>query len=309
MGCTFPSDCPYERMKSLRRTLFDRLVLFRRPSVPMVQMACAMLGSLGMARIILRLHPDSPLYRSAGGELVELIVDDVLTPHVLASGQWQLEEVAFLSAYGQREACVLIDIGANLGLVTRQLMHQVSNISAAVCFEPHPENFRVLSRNLAHLPHCYLEQAALGTADSELTFYEDTHNVGNYSLNPSAMQGKEHRTSIVKCLKATDDNVLSPLPDALRSLPLLWKSDTQGFDEAIVTNFSDAFWARVQAGVMEIWRIERPEFDRRRLGAILQQFPMRRFGDSPERNLSVEEVLRYTAGRDGKSRDLHFARD
>lgn len=295
-------------MKTFRRALFDRLVLSRRPSVTLAQMACAVLGSLGMSGLTARMSADSPLYRADGGETVELIVDDVLTPHVLATGHWQLEEVDFLSSYGRLQPCVLIDVGANIGLVTRQLVHRTPRIVAALCFEPHPQNFRVLRDNLDHLPQCRLEQAALGSAEGELRFYEDTHNFGNYSLNADAMRGMEHRTSVVRCLKASTAELIGRLPIELQSLPLIWKSDTQGFDEVIATSLGDDFWSRVQAGVMELWRIDRPAFDAKRLGAILSQFSVLHFGDQPGRAVSVDEVLKFTEGRDGSSRDLHFAR-
>ena len=295
-------------MKSFRRTLFDRLVLARRPSVPTVQMASALLSSLGMVGITVRLASHSPLYRANGGELVDLVVDDVLAPHVLASHQWQSEEVDFLRMHGMRQPCVLVDVGANIGLVTRQLLHQTPQIAAAVCFEPHPQNFHYLRRNLKHLEQCYLQQTALGPFEGELVFFEDTHNIGNYSLNADAMQGKEHRTSVVRCTKATMENLVAPLPESVRHLPILWKSDTQGFDETIVTMLPDEFWSKVRAGVMEIWRIDRPAFDAHRLASILREFDVLHFGDSPALKVSAEDVVRYAEGRDGGSRDLHFAR-
>lgn len=295
-------------MKSFRRAIFDNLVLSRKPPVPIVQMCCAVLGSLGMTSINLRLSPDSHLYQVNGGETLELIVDDVITPHVLSSGRWQPDEINFLSAYASRQPCILVDVGANIGLVTRQLMHGNTNIKAAICFEPHPKNFSFLCRNLAHLEHCYPQKSALSTSEGELQFYEDTHNIGNYSLIPGAVSGKEHRISVVKCLKASDETVLDPLPKEFRLLPIIWKSDTQGFDEAIVTSLSDEFWGRVQAGVMEITRIERPELDRTRLGNILKQFEVRYFANAPKQNLSVEEIIHYAEGNDGTHKDLHFAR-
>jgi len=295
-------------MKSLRRTLFDKIVLSARPPVPVVQMCCAMLGSLGMTDVRVRLSPNSPLYRKDGGEFIRLIVDDVLAPHVLASGQWQPEEIKFLGSYGRKQDCILVDVGANLGLVTRQLMHEVASIKAAVCFEPHPQNFHFLGHNLEHLPRCYLRQAALGASDGELLFYEDVHNVGNYSLNADAVRNKEYRTSRVECVRASDVELMEPLPEAVRMLPILWKSDTQGCDELIATQLSDKFWSRVQAGIMEIGRLDRANFDRQRLGEILSQFPVRRFEHKPSHNVTVEEILRFTEGKDGVYRDLRFAR-
>ena len=289
-------------MTSLRRVLLKKLVA-RRPTHAL-RLASERLHVFG---VHLRLDAGSPLYQAGAGESIELPLDDVIAPIVLAKGRWQTEELDFIGAH-QPQRCVLIDVGANIGLITRQMLHRLPGIEAAVCFEPHPGNFRFLERNLAHLPQCHLVQAAVGAAEGELRFYEETGNIGNYSLNLDAMRGKQYRTSVVKCVRADEAHLLGPLPQSLRSLPLVWKSDTQGFDELVMTHLTDDFWSRVHAGVMEIWRIERPAFDRDRLGRILGQFAVRRFGDAPERNVPVDEVLHYSSGVDYQHRDLFFAR-
>lgn len=288
--------------KSLRRLLLGKLVA-RRPAEALL-LSCERLHVSG---VHLQVPEGSPLFKAGRGESIELPLDDVIAPFVLNHGQWQMEEVDFICAH-RPERSVLIDVGANIGLITRQLLHRVSGIEAAVCFEPHPANFRFLTRNLAHLPHCHLLQAAVGATEGELRFYEEVGNVGNYSLNLDAMRGKRYRTSVVRCVRADEAQLLGQLPEPLRAHPLIWKSDTQGFDETIMTSLPDSFWNRVHAGVMEIWRIERPAFDRERLGIVLGGFNVRRFGDEPLRNLAVEEILSYTSGTDYRHRDLFFAR-
>ena len=121
------------------------------------------------------------------------------------------------------------------------------------------------------------------------------------------MRGREYRTSVVACIQATADNLLAPLTDEQRTLPIVWKSDAQGFDEVIVTALPDAFWSRVHCGVMEISRIDRPAFDRQRLGAILASYPIRRFGRN-DATATIEEILAFSDGRDSTHRDLFFAR-
>ncbi len=290
-------------MKSLRWLLLERLVA-RRPRHAL-QLSCMHLGVSGLQ---IRLSPGSPLYSASGGGVIELPVDDVIAPFVLDHGQWQTEELEFFAAHLPDGPSVLIDVGANVGLISRQLLHRLPRIAAAVCFEPHPENFRYLQRNLAHLPQCHPVQAAIGTEEGGLLFYEEIRNTGNYSLNLDAMRGKEYRTSSVTCIPASEDRILASLPELQRTLPMIWKSDTQGFDEIIVTTLPDSFWSRVHCGVMEISRIERPTFDRARLGTILMAYQVRQFGDDPTRNASVDEILDFSDGRDYQHRDLFFAR-
>lgn len=290
-------------MSSLTRALLKRLI----PRKPLfsLRLACA---SAGVQGVLLRVPAESPLYQAAGGELVELPLDDVISPYVMEHGQWQTEELEFLSQHLPNGRCVLVDLGANIGLITRQLLHRLHNVVAAVCYEPHPGNFRMLQRNLGHLPKAVLIQAAMARDEGELRFYEEVQNAGNYSLNEDAMRGKEYRTSVVRCVAASEQEILGHLPHELRALPLLWKSDTQGYDETIMCSLPDSFWGRVHAGVMEMWRIDRPAFDRARLGHILSGFTVRRFSHDPARNLSVEEILEYSAGSDYGHADVFFAR-
>jgi FkbM family methyltransferase len=256
----------------------------------------------------IRLPPHSLLYREGDGETLHLPLDNVIAPFVIDHRQWQTEELEFIAAHAPQTRCVLVDAGANAGLITRQLLHRLPEIAAAVCFEPHPGNFQYLMRNLAHLPQCRAINAALGPERGELRFYEELGNAGNYSLNVDAMRGRAYRISVVQCIQACEAEVLSSLEPALQRLPLIWKSDTQGFDELIMTSLEDSFWSRVECGVMEIWRIERPRFDRARLAAILSAYSIRRFGDDPLRDVSVREILEFSEGADYKHRDLFFAR-
>ena len=290
-------------MRSLTRTLLETLVA-RRPRRAL-QASCA---KLDVYAVHLRLPTTSPLFRAGGGETLELPMDDAIAPYVLEHYSWEPDVVDLICRHAPPGPAVLLDLGAHVGLVTRQLVHRLPELAAAVCFEPHPRHFPVLTRNLAHLPQCRLVQAAVSVVDGDLDFYEDSRNTGNYSLNLDAMRGREYRTTSVRCLRAAETNLLAPLPPELRDSPIVWKSDLQGMDELIVAALPDAFWSRVHTGVVELWRIERPGFDRGRLAEILAAFPVRRFTDDPERNVAVDEVLSFCAGADYADRDLFFAR-
>lgn len=290
-------------MKSLRHWLLERLVK-RRPELALRLAAQAM--GVHSARIPVPQH--SPLYAPEGGEAIEMPLDDVISPYVMRHAAWQEAELKFLRDHAPAGACVLVDLGANVGLVTRQLMHALPQITHAVCFEPHPLNHLMLSRNLAHLPAAHCIRAALGPQAGSLKFYEDLANAGNYSLAEDSVRGRPHRTSTVSCLAASEEALLSALPPSARTLPVLYKSDIQGLDEIVATALPASFWGRVHAGVMELSRIERPAFDPRALTTMLAKFPVLRFGTRPEQNLRMEDVLAHCQGTDGRHEDLYFAR-
>lgn len=290
-------------MKSIAHILLEKLVA-HRPARALLLSA----RQVGVNRMTLRLPEGSPLFRRDGGELLEFPVDAVMAQSILRDGAWSIEEVQFAVAHAPKGPLVLFDIGANIGLMTRQLIHALPNIVAAVCYEPHPLNFSLLSRNLAHFENCQLIPSAVGATAGRLSFYEDLHNAGNYSLSLDAMRGREYRTSAVDCLRSHDDEFLSRLPLATANLPIIWKSDAQGVDEAIATSLSAGFWCRVSVALIELTRIARPAFSAARLAGILELFPIRRYVEGSERQLSVAEILQHTSGSDGRHRELLLAK-
>jgi FkbM family methyltransferase len=292
------------RMRSLGSDIFRKLVA-DHPRTAFFHSAATM----GIPSFSWRLKSDSPLFRSPGAETIELPVDQMIAPRVIDTGRWQNEAIDFLDAHlASGIPAVLFDVGANIGLVTRQLMHRLPAIEAAVCFEPHPVNYRLLEHNLAHLPNCKLVRAAIGDRTGCLDFYEDISNAGNYSLTKHAMDGSTFRTISVECIATSDEVLLSRLPPWAAQHAVIWKSDTQGFDELIATALPDSFWNRVQVGVMELWRIRKPDCDMARFREILNQFPVRRFSKEPTHNQSVDAILEYCSGRDNRHVDLCFAR-
>ncbi len=291
------------QMRSLRKVAMESLGR-RRP------LDALLLGAeaIGVQSLRWTLPAESPLRRPDVADAIELPVDRVITPFVISHGEWQAEEVEFIVRHAPRGPAVLFDVGANVGLVTRALCHALPQIEAAVCFEPHPLNSLLLQRNLAHLPWCQVVAAALGPQEGMLPFYVEDANAGNYSLAVDAMRSRSHRQIGVPVLKATEGNLYAPLEASRRDWPVIWKSDTQGFDEVIATTLPAVFWQRVEVGVLEISRISRPDFDRQALASLIQNFAIRRFADRPEHNLGVNEILAFAEGSDNTHADVFLAR-
>ena len=291
-------------MTSIRKKLLTYLAK-RRPVTAFLLSA----RTIGIKRLVLALRPESPLYREGTATQVELAMDEVITPFVLVQHEWQPEEVSFFKRNAPSGPCLLVDMGANIGLVTRQLLHQIPAIQGAVCFEPDPGNHELLCRNLKHLPQCTIVNAAVGNEEGVLEFYEDSDNYGNYSLNIDSMRGRNYQVSQVRCLKATEEHVLGGFPAAFAGYPLVWKSDTQGFDEVIATALPDSFWDRVHVGIMELCRIDKPAVSYDRLKAILGSFPYRVFSDAPGVQVDPDAIVTHCQGRDGSHKDLMFSRE
>jgi FkbM family methyltransferase len=290
-------------MKSPRKRLLKYLTQ-RRPIDALHHVA----ETLQIDAVRLRLPPSSGLYRAGVAEGVEVPMDGIIMPRMAQQRAWHAEDMAFILEHAPKGPCVLLDMGANVGLVTRQLAHAMPALAAAVCWEPHPLNFRLLVSNLSHLPHCRCVPEALGTSDGVLPFYLDSVNAGNYSLVPDSVREADQRSIQVPCRRISEALIDAQLSPAERALPLIWKTDVQGLDEMLATLMPDSFWPRVHLGVMEITRIKRPAFDRDRLAAVLETFPIRRFGNALAHNLTIREILEFAEGDDLAYKDLLFAR-
>lgn len=263
-------------------------------SYPKVQAA----GPVACRARLLELLHDTPL--GAAGDRLMVPEDEVILPAVLANGAWMAEHTAFVGAHLPPEGqCALVDIGANCGLFTRQVLRALPRFDRVVCAEADADNHAALCRNLAQVPGLAmrLDQVALGEADGEMTLYRDAGNCGNYSLHPDAMRGRAYGTARVT-VAAAGAWLEQALPG---DQPIVWKSDTQGHDEVIVAAAPWPVWRRVQVAIVEVWRIDK--------GRTLPVGFLERVADMPHRMLggkavSAAAVAEYLASGDHAHDDL-----
>ena len=87
---------------------------------------------------------------------------------------------------------------------------------------------------------------------------------------------------------------------------LIYKSDTQGFDEIIATSFDLSFWHNVKIGIFELWRLDGKEYDKDKFHNILDKFTFKVFAKHPAQLVSSTDIENYIAASDGKFDDLIF---
>ena len=130
------------------------------------------LGAHAFARKILtRSRPMPPLVRLQklhGGARVELDLSDRAQAQAYLIRRYEPEVVALLARIVRRGG-VLLDVGANIGLITFSVGVQRPDVSI-LAFEPDPANATCWRRNLELNPrvNARLEQLAVGTEEGEL---------------------------------------------------------------------------------------------------------------------------------------------
>lgn len=202
---------------------------------------------------------------------------------------------------GQHHEITVVDVGANVGLFSRQALIALPNIAQIFSYEPDKENFDAMTANLAPWwsGRLTLKNCALGIRHGNARLYRDAINGGNNSLLPAAMGENEFDSVQISITRAS----VQSMEWFNAGRPILYKSDTQGYDELIATSINPRVWDKIFAAVFEIWRIEKPDFDIITFADILESFPNLMLLNS-QRVLTVSDALTYSAGKDGHWDDL-----
>jgi FkbM family methyltransferase len=203
-----------------------------------------------------------------------------------------------------KKSYALIDIGANIGLYSRQCINIFKKIDKIFAYEPHPNNYSLLQKNIGNIKGVETNMFGLGAESAKLEFYLDPNNNGNYSLNKNAMT-EAHKIITVDIKNAGEES--RKWMNSYES-DFIYKSDTQGYDETIVSVIDPLFWPRVKCGVLELWRIRDKKYNVDAFVRMLDSFPCKMFEKAPGKNVSSLEVMQFLNSDDGQSEDLLFWR-
>jgi FkbM family methyltransferase len=243
-----------------------------------------------------------------GETTVRVVPDPIMGPITLFRHRWQIEELEFAKRVIREEPVTLIDIGANMGLFSRQLLVALPSIKGLFAYEPEQMNFNCLTHNLRELGPAETIRAAICDTAGEADFFIDPTNAGNFSLSVGAMPPSGHRVVRVPTLSASAESARW-LESGRR---LFYKSDTEGLDQWITTLIPLDVWRQCVGGVIELWNIpKRPDLNRDAFAAILDIFPNKIFLANadvrvPETPVTTGSVIDFVSGMTQPHRDLGF---
>ncbi|MEA9603805.1 FkbM family methyltransferase [Polynucleobacter sp. JS-JIR-II-c23] len=234
---------------------------------------------------------------------LHLPVDRVIGRSALINKSWDIGKQKFISEVTRlnKTPLTLIDIGANVGLFSRQCLSSICNIESAYLFEPHPFNYDLLMKNFSGMKKISLNNFALGPASGILNFYLDGENAGNYSLNKNAMPLNFKEIS-VPVLSANEQ--INIIFNSNPGNKFIYKSDTQGYDELISTSISLDFWDCVCCAIFELWRIRDKNYSQDDFIKVLDKFKYKAFEKNPTKQVSANDVIQYLDSEDKRYDDL-----
>lgn len=161
------------------------------------------------------------------GQKIELFIDQIITPNVIKDGCWDIFIINFIKKFSKKKTVyTIIDIGANIGLISRQIINSGIKIRFVFCFEPEINNFLLLKNNINFFKNIFFFNVGLGKVKkNSAKLYLDTLNKGNYSF---INKNKKKQYSISKILNA--NHTLKKIIFNKKINNIIYKSDTQGHD-------------------------------------------------------------------------------
>ena len=195
----------------------------------------------------------------AKGTRVHLPKDKIIFEFIKLRGSWETAESRFLAMHLKRlcsrenqERVALIDIGANTGLVTLQVMNLAKTQNDCILFEPVSSHAAAIRRNLSGSNFGFsVKEFALGDRDGSAEIFQQTSNWGNSSLVEGVVPTSEKTSQYVKIRDSK--NFFASEMNSYDWLVL--KCDTQGYDALILSRIPIQVWNKIQSAVIEVWAL------------------------------------------------------
>ena len=268
-------------------------------------------GNSPLGNIFLEFNVDTLLGKK--GQKIMMPKDLVLFESVRSKGFWEPSIVSFLAQplmdlkiEESIAEYTLLDIGANCGLITRQVANLANKNFNAVCIEPLAQNFEALQFNVTSLPRIRelsTHALALGDVNCELDIYTEKANLGNTSF----LKMKSRNVTKSKVFqKSTSEFINGNFKNRTR---IILKCDTQGYETEILSQFPESFWQRIDFGVVEIRSL--PSLNQLNVESILnflKRYPTMFWIEGPtQRNVKVSEVREFWLSKTNEELDLCFS--
>lgn len=231
--------------------------------------------------------------------------DDVIYRSVMLKGTWCAEESHYLSSLLEANS-VLLDLGANVGLISLQVVNINPNFYQVIAVEPRRNTNKNLILNLekpcsqkgVRLQVC---KFALGSTSGKFPIYTEKSNIGNSSLLKELTPAAEFEIITVRAANDFYNELL------IKSRSIVIKSDLQGMDIEVLLNFPMIFWENVIGGIIEIWphsMLEKKEI-KKIIQIISQKFKMS-FDPYHLDSIDAESLFLYWTNTTNKSANLYF---
>lgn len=265
-------------------------------------------GTSAAGNTLLRLSRNYEL--GPRGTVIELPRDRVIFESVRQKGSYSPQISRFISdglelAVNQQEKSAVLDIGANSGLVTLQIINRVRKSYEYYLFEPLPKHVHAIQHNLSTVSGAFtlhIHEVALSGKNGTAKFYTEGLNFGNSSFLQDSIVNQSEQ--IVTEVPTRDTAELFENFEN-KFARLFIKSDTQGMDACILARLPTGVWDRVERAAIEILAL--PEIDPEDVTNVLAKFSHFRrlsWDAGMESHASLEEIQNFWMSATGLEKNL-----
>lgn len=247
----------------------------------------------------------------------EVIVpnDGYMPQRIRFFGYWSRDVSRFLAS-GVTDDSALLDLGAHCGLVTLQTLN-LSKISKLLAVEPMRVNFLSLTKNLklaSSAGDVKLLNCAVTNGPSGIGYlFSEPGATMNSSINPELPglgKNQSPNLEIEKIRLVNSVEMCEDFLDWAKGAQIILKSDLQGMDVVILSDFSDSFWQNVVLGTMEICALEyAKEAEIDLLIKQLNRFPTIFLDPYKRKPISLPQLKEFYLSRSGLTINIFFGKD
>jgi FkbM family methyltransferase len=250
------------------------------------------------------------------GGLLKAPRDKMIFEYIKNLGCWAKDESDFLVEQLNKEEkhtdlkCVVVDMGANIGLISLQIARKASFVPDFIFVEPIPRHINALKFNISgnsKIKNFKICEYALAKNAAKGLININLQNLGgSYVSNNSQNLGDDFTSESIEIL-GIDDFALDYLSGYER---IFLKSDLEGFDLEVLGNLSSDYWEKVIAGVVEV--MPNKSGDVNALDNVLNQlnsFPTLTWDPHIRIKISALEISNFWLhGRSDLTRNLFFTK-
>lgn len=178
-------------------------------------------------------------------EEIFLKIDGQILPKILETGSFDPFIYNFLKKQNIKKKFLFIDVGANHGLVSKQISN-LKFIKKIITFEPAKEIFELLSINLSKVNKSKNYNYGWATKKGSLNFYENPSNSGDFSLIPN-----KQRNIIHKYHFEIAELQLKKIIKNYKKYEYILKTDCQGYDIEIFNSLENKLLKKIKFYFLE----------------------------------------------------------
>ena len=198
-------------------------------------------------------------------DVVYLPFDMTLTWWVISEGSFK----HFILDYVRKinEDIIFIDIGANVGLISRQISNIVKKQVSIHCFEPDRLNYKCLSLNVGEIANCYNFGLSDKSEKRILYKFKGNHGHSTFLVNSSfdtqeECDLKDINTELGKIIK--DSKIFKK--------KVVIKMDTEGYDLFLISILNEEILEKIDLLCFEYSDLDIKKFNKQKLLNNLNKF-------------------------------------